>query len=635
MYDRKTWVILALCGALLAANLYYTGQNKVAQDAIRAKEEALQKKVAPPTDVATATSADLTVDPPPPPTEEETVVLETKEVIFTLTNIGGGIKYAEFKNQFKVGSKTRLREDMVQLNHFGTGPIGGLAGPGETLENLAYTLKADESIKGKKAVFIAKLPSRLIAKKTFSLVESDKPGTPYLLNFELELENAATSALNLNQWSIFLGEASPNNLAEFPTYTGFLWHDGSGMNFKAGSSFKSGMISAAPDRISSPSDKTILYAGVTNQFFATVVRPDEPVVTSVWGKSTQVRLIENTAESTIESPSVRAGLRLPSSLLQPQQSKTIDYHIFVGPKDNTMLQKMDSDWGNDWGKVIDYGFFWWVSRPLNATLNFYHRALEGFSHNWSWGLAVIFLTITVRLLLWIPQSKSTRTMKRMAKLQPEMAKIKEKYADDPNKINTETMGLYRKYGINPLGGCLPMFIQIPVFWGFFAMLRCAVELRGHGFLWIHDLSQADTLYTFHLPFALPIIGTVFKLNVLPIVMAITSFFQMRMTPMTGDKTQQSIMRLMPLMFLAFCYNYASALALYCTTQNIFGIIQTYLMNRIPEPELKARTTSDKKSFVQRMVERQAEIQKAKANGGMRDVTPTDAKKKPRPPRTGG
>jgi YidC/Oxa1 family membrane protein insertase len=239
------------------------------------------------------------------------------------------------------------------------------------------------------------------------------------------------------------------------------------------------------------------------------------------------------------------------------------------------------------------------------------------------------------LLLWIPQSKSTRTMKRMAKLQPEMAKIKEKYADDPNKINTETMGLYRKYGINPLGGCLPMFIQIPVFWGFFAMLRCAFELRGHGFLWIHDLSQADTLYTFHLPFALPIIGTVFKLNVLPIVMAITSFFQMRMTPMTGDKTQQSIMRLMPLMFLAFCYNYASALALYCTTQNIFGIIQTYLMNRIPEPELKARTTSDKKSFVQRMVERQAEIQKAKANGGMRDVTPTDAKKKPRPPRTGG
>ena len=214
----------------------------------------------------------------------------------------------------------------------------------------------------------------------------------------------------------------------------------------------------------------------------------------------------------------------------------------------------------------------------------------------------------------------------MSKLQPEMAKIKEKYADDPNKINTETMGLYKKYGINPLGGCLPMLIQIPIFFGFYRMLQYAVELRGHSFLWVSDLSQPDTLM--HLSF----LGNL-PLNLLPIVMAITSFLQIRMTPQTGDATQQKIMMFMPFMFFFFCYNFASALALYWTTQNIFSIGQTWLMNKIPEPELVARSGSGKKSWAQRMAERQAEMQRQRKQGGaneMKDVTP-----KKRPPRTGG
>jgi YidC/Oxa1 family membrane protein insertase len=222
-------------------------------------------------------------------------------------------------------------------------------------------------------------------------------------------------------------------------------------------------------------------------------------------------------------------------------------------------------------------------------------------------------------------------MKRMAKLKPEMDKLKEKYGDDPNKLNTETMGLYRKFGINPLGGCLPMFIQIPIFFGFYRMLQYAVELRGQGFLWVDDLSQPDTLgYVAGVP-----------INLLPVVMAISSFIQMKMTPMTGDKMQQRIMMFMPFMFFFFCYNFASALALYWTTQNIFSIGQTWLMSKVPEPELKPVKGAGKQPWVQRMAEKQAELQKAQKNrqpggtapGGMRDVTPESKKK--RPPRTGG
>ncbi len=153
MYDRKTWVILALCGALLSANLYYSNKNRIEQERIRAKQQALQKSLTPPIDTPVTTTAGLTVETPPPPTEEQTVVLQNKEVIFTLSNIGGGIKIAELKNQFQVGSKTKL----VQINHFGAGPIGGLADAEENLLNIpAYTYKAEDSVDGKKAVFIAR-----------------------------------------------------------------------------------------------------------------------------------------------------------------------------------------------------------------------------------------------------------------------------------------------------------------------------------------------------------------------------------------------------------------------------------------------------------------------------------------------
>ena len=618
MYDRKTWVVLALCGILLAANLYFSGQNRVKVEKQRAQAEAIERSKAPTPAVPTTASAELTVEPPPPPTEEELVILENDQVAFTLTNIGGGVKFAEFKNEFEVGSKS-IR---VRANRYGPGPIGGLAGADATLENLPYAYDAKQSVPGESAVYISRLPSGLIAKKTFSLVKGDKAGASFLLNFDLDLQNEKNpTTVNLNQWSIFMGEAAPTYQAEVGQQTGFFWHEDGSMNFTDGSSFKGGMFSSAKPSQGSSSVNSVEYAGVTNQFFATVLRPKVPAVTDVWARSTQVALPGNT--KTVAS--VRAGLQLPPIMLEPQEREKLSYLIFIGPKHNDMLRKMDRDWGDGWGDVMQYGWFDIVSRTLNLVLNFYHNLLDGFVKNWSWGLAIILLTITVRIFIWPLHAKSTNTMKRMSKLQPEIAKLKETYPDDPNKLNTEMMGLYRKFGINPLGGCLPMFLQIPIFFGFYRMLQYAVELRGQGFLWVDDLSQPDTLgYIAGVP-----------INVLPIVMAITSFLQIKMTPMTGDKMQQNIMKLMPLMFFFFCYNFAAALALYWTTQNIFSIGQTWLMNKIPTPELKARPVSDKKSWVQRMSERQAEMQKRQKQGGpsaMRDATPD---KKKRPPRTGG
>ncbi len=618
MYDRKTWIILALCGILIALNMHFAAQNEAYK---RANQPV-------PAETAETGSSEeradgevgLSVETPPPPTSEEQIVLENAKVAFTLSNIGGGIKFAELKEQKNVAETSNVR-----INGKGPGPIAGLVGPNETLDNSTYTYKADQSEPGKSAVFIAKLSTGVIAKKTFSLETSDIPGAEYFLNLTLALENTGEGNFDLSQYGLFLGSAAPLHPKERPDLTGFFWYTGGDIHFESATSFKGGWFGSDKSIIDGPTDEEILYAGVSDQFFTTVIRPEKPAFTRVWGKPSPFTLGSSSKSYT----AVRAAISLPPENLAPGVPMTLDYRIFIGPKANTMLRKLDNaeGTGEGWGDMMQYGWFWFVSRPLNWLLNNLHHLLDNLSTTQSWGLAIICLTLIVRIVIWPLHAKSTHSMKRMSKLQPIMKELKEKYPDDPNKLNTEMMGLYRKYGINPIGGCLPMFIQIPIFFGFFKMLNSAVELRDQPFLWVDDLSQPDTVG--HL-LGLPI-------NLLPIVMAGTSALQMAMMPKTGDKMQQRIMMFMPLMFFFFCYNYASALALYWTTQNIFSIGQTYLMNKIPEPELVARKDGGKKSWVQRMAEKQAEmqkLQKAKGSGNMRNVTPDKPKKKG-PPRTGG
>lgn len=614
MYDRKTWIVLALCGVLIALNLHFA-PKKIPP----AKSPDAEQQVSEP---ASDEPAGLSVETPPPPTEEELIVLGNDKVAFTLSNIGGGIKYAELKEQKNVGKASKVR-----INRHGAGPIAGFVDDQEKLENSTYAYKEDQSVPGKTAVFIAKLPTGVIAKKTFSLETSDIPGKEYFLKLSLALEYTGQGDFDISRYGLFLGSAAPLYEKERPAYTGFFWYSDNEMHFHAATGFAGGWFSSEKSIISSEAGEEIQYAGVTDQFFTTVIRPVEAAKTPVWGKPQTVELTKGGKEF----PAIRSAIALPARSISPGSPTTLEYRIFIGPKANTMLRKLDNaeGSGDGWGDMMQYGFFSPVSRVLNAVLNWLHNGLTKLSSHESWGLAIICLTLIVRICIWPLHAKSTHSMKRMAKLQPKMAELKEKYADDPTKLNTEMMGLYRKYGINPLGGCLPMLIQIPIFFGFFRMLDYAVELRDQPFLWVNDLSQPDTVAVLA---GIPI-------NLLPIVMAATSAIQMAMMPKTGDKMQQRIMMFMPLMFFFFCYNYASALALYWTTQNIFSIGQTWLMNKIPEPELVARKDGGKKSWVQRMADKQSEMQRlqkarGKSGGNMRDVTPEKPKKKG-PPRTGG
>jgi YidC/Oxa1 family membrane protein insertase len=153
-------------------------------------------------------------------------------------------------------------------------------------------------------------------------------------------------------------------------------------------------------------------------------------------------------------------------------------------------------------------------------------------------------------------------------------------------MNTEVMKLYKDYGVNPLSGCFPMLVQIPIFFGFYNMLGKAVELRNSKFLWVNDLSQPDTIWHF------PVVG--WPLNVLPLLMAATMLWQMALSPKSGDPLQQKIFMFMPLIFIAFCYNFASALALYWTVQNLFSVVQLYATRNQEPPTLQKVSAPSKR-----------------------------------------
>jgi len=543
---------------------------------------------------------------------EQIVTLETDKTVFTFTSYGGGLKFAEFKDQ-----KPGL-EGPVRMNRHGSSPIGAIADGPDRMETVAYDYVEKDSVPGKSVVFRGKLPSGLWAKKTWSLIEGN-PGSSYLLDFKVQIENATQNAVNLDQFSVFLGTAAPLDHVEQSAQSGFVYHDDGKFHFTRAASFAKGWFSKEKTQINESLEKAE-FAGVTNQFFATVLKPSEPGKSLIWSMVADVTL--KPGEKPLKA--IRAGLQLPSVTLAPTEQRGIGYQVFVGPKQNLMLRRM----GDDWGSLMNYGWFSPFSRFMNRSLLFVHGFTEKISGEWSWGIAVIVLTLLLRIAIWPLYNRSNRTMKRMAKLKPEMDKLKEKYPDDPQKMNTEMMGMYRKYGINPLGGCLPMLAQFPIFIGFFSMLQHAVEMRGAPFLyWVQDLSQPDTVT--HLA-GIPV-------NPLPIIMAITSVVQMSMMPNTGgDKTQMAMMKMMPFVFLIMCYNFASALALYWTVSNLFSIAQTWLSNRLPEPELKAKAGGGK-SWVERMADKQAEMERMRQARG-RVVDPGDddpGPSKKRPPRTGG
>ena len=253
---------------------------------------------------------------------------------------------------------------------------------------------------------------------------------------------------------------------------------------------------------------------------------------------------------------VGQGLQIP-----PGQTGATSAQLYVGPKLQGDLEAISPDLD----LVVDYGFLWWISQPLFWLLTFMH----GFVGNW--GAAIILVTLCVKLFFFYPSAISYRSMAKMRALAPEIAKLKERFGDDRQKMSQGMMELYKREKANPLSGCIPILIQMPVFIGLYWMLMESVELRHAPFiLWIEDLSVQDPFY------------------VLPLLMGATMFIQQMLNPTPPDPMQAKIMKMLPIIFTFFFLWFPAGLVLYWVVNNILSILQQYVITKRIERDMAVR-----------------------------------------------
>jgi YidC/Oxa1 family membrane protein insertase len=243
---------------------------------------------------------------------------------------------------------------------------------------------------------------------------------------------------------------------------------------------------------------------------------------------------------------------------------SISGKLYFGPKESKTLQNLNIKAE----KIIDFGWFDIIAKPLILALNFSNR----FTRNY--GIDIILLTILIKLIFHPLSVKSYRSMKKMQELQPLIKKLKEKYPNDKQKLNAEMMGMYKTRGINPMGGCLPMIIQIPVFFALYKGLSGAIELRHAPFMfWINDLSAPEDLFSF------TVAGYTLPFRVLPLIMGVTQVIQQKMTPTSVDPLQEKMMLFMPIFFTFLFWGFPSGLVLYWLINNVISIGQQYYINK--------------------------------------------------------
>ncbi len=564
--DRTAWIVVSLCViGLVLWEVYSIKQARPravspTESAAPSPAATLATPSVPPT-VAPSISA---ATPPPPPAAtvapfpEVTENLRNSDVELHLTNRGGGIAEAVLVNHVAEGDRH------VTLNSTDYIPIGAI------VENPAAPLLPEYRMRqeGEAVVCERVTPEKVTIRKKFFFPSPQEKKDNYLAEMDLEVRNDGSAAYSNPPYFFALGSAAPIHPKDYATYTRLVWcigghASGVDVNWFTGS----GGVLGFGHRPAQPFYQKDLagaeWIAVSDQFFTTLVAPLTGKADKVWGRRFEVPRWKSSKVGGLEG-----ALGMPGMKIDPGKTYSARFEIYTGPKLYHRLATLS----HNEAEVMEFGIFKIVCQALLNALNTLHSVLGNYA------AGIFALTVIIKGILWPIQNKANRSMRQMSALSPKIQALRDKYKDDPTRMNQEVMKLYKQYGINPVGGCLPMVIQIPIFFGLFTMLRQAVELRNSSFLWIKDLSQPDTVA--HIP------GLGFPVNVLPILMAATNVWMMRITPKTGDPTQQRMMMFMPIIFVVFCYNFAAALALYYTTQNLLTILQLYHNRKQPMPTLE-------------------------------------------------
>ena len=308
------------------------------------------------------------------------------------------------------------------------------------------------------------------------------------------------------------------------------------------------------------------WVAVKNKYFVQLARPEDggtvrATAAARRGAPVAARRMLIFPGTDYPMGAVAASWRYAGGRLGNGETGTYTTELYVGPKVYGTLKAN----GYHEEDVLQLGFWRVIGIWILKVMVWFRNSV--WPH--SYGLAIIFLTVLIRVIFWPLNKKSMDSTRRMQEIQPLMAAVREKYKDNPQRQQQETMRLYKEHKINPLGGCLPMLIQIPVFFALFVVLRGAIELRYSSFLWIADLSTPENLFADKLPVAI---------NILPILMGLTMWWQQKLTP-TSDPQQQKMMLMMPILFTVLFYNFPSGLSLYWTTNQVLMIVQLTTMKK--------------------------------------------------------
>jgi YidC/Oxa1 family membrane protein insertase len=299
----------------------------------------------------------------------------------------------------------------------------------------------------------------------------------------------------------------------------------------------------------------VKWVAVQNRYFMSAIIPDEPVDAGM-----HLYMDNKILENRYVQPEI---------VMDFGTQHVFKYKLFFGPKSMKVLKSLDYDLV----KAVNFGMFDILAKPCVWIMNFIY---DHFIPNY--GIAIILLTLFTKVILWPLGNKSYKSMAEMKKIQPLMAEIKAKYKDDKKKMNEEVMGLYKAYKVNPMGGCLPMVAQIPIFFALYRMLYEAIELRHAPFFWwINDLSAPDRLFRFDI--SIPFMHPPYGIPVLTIIMGASMFVQQKMSPPMGDAAQAKMMMLMPLVFTVMFINFSSGLVLYWLVNNIISMAQQYYIQK--------------------------------------------------------
>jgi YidC/Oxa1 family membrane protein insertase len=497
---------------------------------------------------------------------EQTVLFENEFARYTFSSFGGGIKAVELKGypQF-VGcqKETNVSNALATLNRHAPLPVLALVGGEEIEGDGAFQLT--KSVTGVRAEKV--LTNGLAVIKDFQI------GTNYMINASVRLENRSAQAAHVPTRELVIGTAAPMGQKDESLHLGFEWYNGVkteqvAENWFANKGFL--WFSGTPRTEYIAGASNVYWGAVNNQFFTIIAGSTNPVSQIV---AHRVDLPAPTLAEVAADPHAyvkpfgfQAAFLLPAAVVPAKQALEEHFEIFAGPKEYKILSRV----GDDFDKVMGFnGFFGFFSKALLLSMNALHAI------GLPYGLAIIAITVIIKSIFWPLTRASTRSMKRMAALQPQIKAIQAKYKEEPQKMNAKVMEFMKENKVSPLGGCLPMLLQIPVFIGFYQMLRSAIELRGAHLLWACDLSQPDTI--FYIP------GLNFPVNPLPLIMGATQIWQAHMTPPSPgmDPVQQKMMKYMPLMMVVFLYKFSAGLTLYWTVQNLLSILQMKLTRDNP------------------------------------------------------